>query len=87
MDCSPPGPSVPGIFQARLLKQVAISSSRDLPDPGIEPTSLTLPAMVGGSLLLAPPGKPMDNKYKRETLTEKYIEVIDTIHTAQQLMD
>ena len=28
MDCSPPGPSVPGISQARTLKCVAISSSR-----------------------------------------------------------
>ena len=29
----------------------------------------------------------MDDKYKRETLAEKYVETIDTIHTAQQLMD
>ena len=28
MDCSPPGSSVHGIFQARILKQVAISYSR-----------------------------------------------------------
>ena len=28
-----------GIFQARILEWVAISSSRDLPDPGIEPQS------------------------------------------------
>ena len=28
MDCSPPGPSVHGIFQARILKWVAIFSSR-----------------------------------------------------------
>ena len=28
MDCSPPGSSVPGIFQARILEQVAMSSSR-----------------------------------------------------------
>jgi len=29
----------------------------------------------------------MDDKYKRETLAEKYVEIIDTIHTAQQLTD
>ena len=29
MDCSPPGSSVHGIFQARILEWVAISSSRD----------------------------------------------------------
>ena len=28
MDCSPPGPSVHGIFQARILKWVAMPSSR-----------------------------------------------------------
>ena len=40
MDCSPPGSSVHGILQARILEWVAISFSRDLPDPGIEPASL-----------------------------------------------
>ena len=29
VDCSLPGPSVHGIFQARILERVAISSSRD----------------------------------------------------------
>ena len=36
MDCSTPGSSVHGIFQARMLEWVAISFSRDLPDPRIE---------------------------------------------------
>ena len=30
----------------------------DLPNPGIEPTSLMSPALAGGFLSLAPPGKP-----------------------------
>ena len=34
MNCSPPGSSVHGILQARILEWVAISFSRDLPDPG-----------------------------------------------------
>ena len=38
--CSPPGSSVPGILQERTLEWVAMPSSGDLPDPGIEPTSL-----------------------------------------------
>ena len=42
MDCSPPGSSVPGILQARILEWVVMPSSRDLPDPGIEPASLSL---------------------------------------------
>ena len=39
MDCSPSGSSVHGVFQAKILEWVAIFSSRDLPDPGIEPVS------------------------------------------------
>ena len=38
LDCSLPGSSIHGIFQARVLEWVAISFSRD-PDPGIEPGS------------------------------------------------
>ena len=30
----------------------------DLPEPGTEQVSFMFPALAGGSLLLAPPGKP-----------------------------
>ena len=46
MDCSPPGSSVRGILQARIL-EVAKPSFRDLLDPGIEPKSLMSPALAG----------------------------------------
>ena len=36
VDSSQPGSSVHGISQARILEWVVISSSRDLPDPGIK---------------------------------------------------
>ena len=39
MDCSPPGSSVYGISQARILQWVSFPSPRDLPDSGIEPGS------------------------------------------------
>ena len=55
MDYSPPGSSVHGIFQARILEWVAIPSPGDLPNPGIEPRS---PALQADSLLFRPPGKP-----------------------------
>ena len=45
VDCSPPGSSVRGILQTRMLEWVAISSSRILLNPGIESAS---PAFVGG---------------------------------------
>ena len=48
MDCSPPGSPAHGIFQARILEWGAISNSRDLPDPGVEPASLVSPALAGG---------------------------------------
>ena len=40
MDCSPPGSSVHGSLQARKLEWAAISSSRGLPDPGLNPRLL-----------------------------------------------
>ena len=42
MDCSPPGSSVHGILQARILGWVAMPSPGDLPNPGIHPKSPTL---------------------------------------------
>ena len=54
MDCTQPGSSVHGILQARILEWVAISSSRDLPNPGIEPRS---PVLQVNSLPSEPPGK------------------------------
>ena len=57
VDCSPPGSSVHGILQARILEWVAIPFSRVyLPDPGIEPRSLALRA---DSLPSEPPGNPL----------------------------
>jgi len=44
MDCSPPGSSVHGVSQARIVEWVAISFSRDLSKPGIQPAS---PALAG----------------------------------------
>ena len=53
MNCSPPGSSVHGILQARILEWVAISSPGAL--PRTEPVS---PALVGGFFTTEPPGKP-----------------------------
>ena len=55
MGCSLSGSSVHGVFQARILEWDAISLSRDLPDPEIEPVS---PALQVDSLLLRPLGSP-----------------------------
>ena len=58
MDCRLLGSSVPGIFQARILEWVAISSSGDLLDPETEPASLTSPTLAYRFLTTAPTGKP-----------------------------
>ena len=58
MDFSPPGSSVHGISQVRILASVAISFSRDPPNPGIQRAS---PALAGGLFIILPwqpPGKP-----------------------------
>ena len=36
-NCNPPGSSVHGVLQARILKWIAFPSPEDLPNPGIEP--------------------------------------------------
>ena len=56
MDCSPPGFSVHGIFQARILEWLPFPSPGDLPHPEIEPRS---PALQADSLQgLSHPGSP-----------------------------
>ena len=52
---APPDSSVHGISQVRILEWVAISISRDIPDPGIEPES---PALQADSLSLSHQGIP-----------------------------
>ena len=54
MDCSPPGSSVHGILQARILEWVAIPSPRYLHNPGTEPW---FPALQTDSLSSEPPGE------------------------------
>ena len=54
MDCSPPGSSVHGISQARILEWLPCPSPGDLPDPGIKHDSPALqgkpPKLLQGTL-------------------------------------
>ena len=45
MDCSPPGSSVYGILQAKIMEWVAMPFFRDLSNPGVEPTFFTSPVL------------------------------------------
>ena len=56
MDCSLPGSSNHGIFQARVLEWLPFPSPGDLIDTGFEPMS---PALQADALPSEPPGKPI----------------------------
>ena len=57
MDCSLPGSSLQGTFQARILQWVAISSSKG----SVPPRYLALsPALAGRFFTSEPPEKPMN---------------------------
>ena len=51
MDWGPPGSSIHGILQARILEQVSMPSSRGSSQPGIESASLASPALADGFLI------------------------------------
>ena len=53
--CSPPGSSVHGVLQARILERLPFPSPGDLVNPGTEPES---PTLQTDSLPSESPGKP-----------------------------
>ena len=59
MDRSLPGSNVYGILQARIQNGLPCPTLADLSNPGIEPVTLTSPALTGGLFTLVPPGKPV----------------------------
>ena len=73
MDCSLPGFSVHGIFQARILEWVANFLILGIfPTPGIEPTSPVFPALQVGSLPAEPSGKPLSRWREKYFTAMKY---------------
>ena len=78
MDCSPPGSSVQGILQARILEWVAISSSRGSSPPR-DQTHVSCSSFIGRQILYHwVPGKPLfiavrgfQNKVDSARLCEK----------------
>ena len=70
MDYSPPGSSVHGISQARILEWVAFPSPGDLPDPGIKHKSS---ALAGRFFTVHPPGKPLNSSRRTQRYTVLYL--------------
>ena len=58
MHCSPPGSSVLGILQERVLEWAAVPSSRGSSRPRAQTCISGLQRWQGGSFPLVPPGKP-----------------------------
>ena len=56
--CSPPGSSVCGIIQARILEGLPLPPPGELLDPGITRLSPVAPALAGGFFASEPPGSP-----------------------------
>ena len=69
VDCSPPGSSIHGISQARILNRLPFSSPGYLPDLGFEPTSPMSPALAGGLFTTEPTGKLTDWRRKSDLLS------------------
>ena len=59
MDCSLPGSSVQGTFQAAILDGLIFSSPGDLPNAGIKLESPASPALAGGFFTAESSGKTM----------------------------
>ena len=71
MDCGPPGSSVHGIFQTRILEWFAIPFSRG----SFWPRDWTrFPALQEDSLLSEPPGKPL--QYAKDNQKQKRSNVL-----------
>ena len=70
VDCSPPGFSVHGILQARILERLPVGCPPpgDIPDPGIKPMS---PTLAAGFFTTEPPVKPYVRVLKQGFNTQK----------------
>ena len=72
MDCGLPGSFVHVIFQQEYWGRLLFPPPGNLPDPGIEPVSLTAPALAGGFFTTSATWKAPED-YKRLALTYKTI--------------
>ena len=62
MGCSPPGPSVMGVFMQEYWNGLPFPTPEDLPEPGIEPMSPESPALPGRFFTTELPGCTLYNK-------------------------
>ena len=88
LDCSLPGSSAHGIFQARMLSGLPFPPLGDIPQSGIEPMFPVFPALQAGSLP-AEPGRffttePPGKAFLLST-SAKYANLLGTGHSTYSL--
>jgi len=81
MDRSPPGSSVHGILQARILEWVVCLPAGDLPNPGIKPsTLLCLPALASWLFTTSNIWEALDNLRNQD----RFLKVGQVFHHCDQ---
>ena len=81
LDCSPPGSSVHGILQARI---VPCLPSEDLPDPVIELTSLMSPALAGGFFTTS--AKALTAQYIHRKIANYFLVYLNILYTGMHII-
>ena len=82
VDCSPPGSSVPGILQARILEWIAMPLSMDLPNQGIKLASLMYPALAGGLFTTSTTWKAQESVQFSSSLVSDSVTQRTAVHQA-----
>ena len=76
MDCSPPGSSVHGILQARILEWVVLPSSRGTSPPRDQTCVSQASCIAGGFFTAEPLGKPQVVNYSGKIIEDRILENI-----------
>ena len=82
MNCNPPGSSLHGILQARILEWIAMPSSRGSSGPRDQTWVSSLQHWQVGSLLLAPHGKSTQMLYSSFNCSgpEDYLDILQWVN-------
>ena len=83
MDYSPPGSSVHGTLQARIL-ECPFPSPGDLPDPGTEPISSVAPALAGRFFTTELPGKAVWKILKEMGISDHLTCLLRNLYAGQE---
>ena len=73
LDCSLPGSSAHGVLQTKILGGLPCPPPGDLPDPGIEPESLTSPVLAGAFFTTSAPREAYAELCKKVRIIIKFV--------------